>query len=216
MRRRRVVALALLVVAAASPAFAKPEAAKPEARSSDATGKPKISEYDQLLVDANKAFVAGLAGGAIDDAIAAYRKAIANDPARPEGHLFLAGALFQKGELDAAGEAASQAAGRAGDRPNVLGKALFLSATILDAQAKPTEARAAWAAYAAHATAHPDQPFPKGSGDAPPMRVKVWPANAADRLAKLDAREKAVADYAKVRELIDKRQKELGIPAPKP
>jgi predicted Zn-dependent protease len=180
-----------------------------------------ISPYDQILLDAHKAFAAGLAGGALDDAIAGYRKAIANDPARPEGHLFLGGALYQKGDFDAADEALVQAASRArADKAftNLLGKALFLTATLKEARGQAAEAKTAWAAYEAFAKENPDQDLalkdklPEGS-PTPPVAIKVFLASAMDRQTKLDAWDKRVAEYAKVKELVLKRQKELGIPA---
>ncbi len=192
----------------------KGEAAKP------AVKKPTISEYDTQINEANKSFAAGMAGGATDDAIAKYRKGITLDPNRPEGHLLLAGALYHKGDLAGAEEAANSAVSRSkSDLKNFAnwhGKALFVVATIKEALKKPEEAKTAWKDYAEFAKDNPDKPFPEGSGDAPPVLLKVYPASATDRLAKLDAYAKSVLDYAKVKELIMKRQKELGIdPTPK-
>jgi len=210
-----------VVVAVAVVPFAAYAAGKDKSAAGDkpaataASGKPVISAYDQAIIDANKAFAAGLAGNQIEDAIAAYRKAIAIDPNRPEGHLFLAGALFQKTDFSGSEDAAMTASTRAKankEWTNYLGKALFLVATAREANGKTDEARAAWEEYASFAKANPDQEYPKGSGDAPPMLVKVFPASALDRETKIDGYAKMKTDYAKVRELIEKRQKELGIP----
>ncbi|GAC1352168.1 MAG: hypothetical protein NVSMB1_12350 [Polyangiales bacterium] len=186
------------------------------AKSSDLKGgaAKAMSPYDAQITEAHKSFAAGSAGGAIEEAIVAYRKAIAMDPNRPEGHLFLAGALYHKGDFAGAEEALSTAANRARASKaftNYLGKALMLTATVKDAQAKPEEAKTAWAAYAGFAKDNPDQEYPKGAGDNPPMLIKVWPASAADRQAKIDGYEKLTADYAKVKELVMQRQKELGM-----
>ena len=210
------VVAALPVVASAADKDKKPAA---DAKSASAgTGKQagQISAYDQAIIDANKAFAAGLAGNALDDAIAAYRKAIALDPARPEGHLFLAGTLYQKGDNAGAEEAANTAVNRAKANKqytNYQGKALFLIATLKEAQGKQDEAKQAWIVYGDFAKANPDQEYPKGAGDAPPMMVKVFPASALDRQTKIDSYQKMKDEYAKVRDLIEKRQKELGIPS---
>ncbi len=214
---RRALALAGLVVSLGVAAVAV-AAEKGDAKAKAGAAKG-ISAYDQQIVDAHKAFSAGIAGGALDDAIAAYRKAITMDPNRPEGHLFLAGALYQKGDYAAAEEAAGQAANRArADKSlaNLLGKALFLDATAKEALGKADEAKTAWKAYEDFAKENPDQPFPEGSGDKPPMALKVHPGTPAERQAKLDAYQKSVTEYAKVKELIEKRQKELGIEPTKP
>ncbi|MBI2388527.1 MAG: tetratricopeptide repeat protein [Deltaproteobacteria bacterium] len=173
-----------------------------------------ITEYDKQLIEADKAFAAGVAGGQLDDAIALYRKAITVDPNRPEGHVLLGGAFYQKGDYAASEEALVQGVNRAkADKAftNYLGKALFLTATVKEALKKSEEARGAWKAYEDFAKANPDQPFPEGSGDNPPMAIKVYPGSAVERQAKLEAYDKSINEYAKVKEAIIKRQKELGI-----
>lgn len=200
---------------------AKKEEPKAEPKDDKPGVAKAITPYDQLVIDADKAFAAGLAGGALDDAVAGYRKAIANDPARPEGHLFLGAALYQKADFDAADEALAAAASRArADKAylNLLGKALFLTATLKEARGKADEAKTAWAAYESFAKENPDQDLalkdklPEGS-PTPPVTIKVFLATAVDRQAKHDAWDKRVTEYAKVKELVLKRQKELGIPA---
>ncbi|GAC1393480.1 MAG: hypothetical protein NVSMB47_00850 [Polyangiales bacterium] len=219
MRTSFLRALAVGVVVGCSLgtiANAAPKDSSGNDASKQPAAKPAIGAYDQAILDAHKAFAAGIAGNQIDDAISAYRKAIALDPSRPEGHLYLAGALYQKGDWAGAEEAANNAANRAkADKAyaNLAGKALFLVATTKESAGHQEEARAAWQAYSDFAKANPDQEYPKGSGDAPPMLVKVWPASAMDRETKIDSYAKSKQDYAKVRELIEKRQKELGIPA---
>lgn len=222
MRRKHLVLLglgtALLGSAVGTARWVSAKDKKEDAK----PAKPKgVSEYDGQINDANKSFAAGMAGGATDDAIAKYRKAITMDPTRPEGHLFLAGALYHKGEFAAAEEAATTAVSRSkADLKNFAnwhGKALFVVATLKETLKKPDEAKVAWKEYADFAKDNPDKPYPEGSGDAPPVLLKVYPASAADRQAKLEAYSKSVTDYAKVKELIMKRQKELGIdPTPKP
>lgn len=179
-----------------------------------------MSEYDKQITEAHKAFSAGIAGGALDEAIAGYRKAIATDPNRPEGHLYLAGALYQKADYAAADESLVQAVNRAkADKvfTNLLGKALMLTATTKEALGKAEDALAAWKAYEAFAKENPDAAYPEGSGAAPPMAVKVYAGTAVERQAKLEAYTKSITEYAKVKELILKRQKELGIdPTVKP
>jgi tetratricopeptide (TPR) repeat protein len=209
-RRALAVSALLATCAVAALSYAQGKDKK-DAKSTVAKG---MTEYENQIATANKSFVAGMAGNALDDAIAGYRKAITLEPTRPEAHLLLAGALYQKGDLAAAEEAAGQAANRArADKAfvNHLGKALFLDATVKEAQGKTEEAKTAWKAYADFAKDNPDQPFPEGSGDKPPMAVKVFPASAAKRTEALDAYSKSVSEYAKVKELILKRQKELGI-----
>lgn len=189
---------------------------KKDDKSSATPKPPPVSAYDQAIQDANKAFAAGLAGNQIDDAIAAYRKAIAIDPARPEGHLYLGGALYQKGDFVGAEEAASTAETRAkADKQykNFEGKAIFLLATVQEAQEKPLEAKKTWQRYADFAKANPDQDYPPGAGPNPPMLLKVYPATALDRDTKIEGYAKMYDEYAKVRDLIEKRQKELGIPS---
>ena len=108
--RRSLVALSLVAALGASAfAFAKDEK-KDDKKAAVAKG---MGEYDKQITDAHKAFAAGVAGGALDDAIAGYRKAITIDPNRPEGHLYLGGALYQKGDYAAAEEALGQALNRA-------------------------------------------------------------------------------------------------------
>jgi tetratricopeptide (TPR) repeat protein len=209
--------LALAITAAVATTALSVGAKDTKAKSS---AELPMKEYEQQIAEAHKAFAAGVAGGALDEAIAAYRKAITVDPNRPEGHLYLGGALYQKGDYAAADEALTQARDRAkADKSyaNLLGKALFLTATVKEANGKPDEAKTAWKAYEDFAKENPDRPFPNGSGDAPPMALKVYPATATDRQTKLDTYAKSVNEYAKVRDAIAKRQKELGIePQAKP
>ncbi len=208
--------LGLSVVVAAAPK--KNDAADKKDDKKDDKGKPGvakgISPYDQLILDAHKRFAASIAGGSIDEAIGAYRKAIENDPARPEGHLYLGGALYQKADYAGAEEALATAATRArADKvyTNLLGKALFLTATVKEALGKADEAKTAWQAYATFAKENPDQDYPKGSGDNPPVLLKVFPASAVERETKIENYAKSVTEYAKVKELVLKRMKELGI-----
>lgn len=214
--------LGLVWLCGVSSAFAAPKD-KDDKATTESGGSAKkgtaISAYDQAIIDAHKAFQAGVAGNVLDDAISAYRKAIGIDPARPEGHLYLGAALYAKGDYPGAETALGDAANRARagkEYANYLGKALFLTATTKEAQNKSEEAKTAWTAYADFAKANPDQEYPKGSGDAPPMLVKVFLGSAMDREVKIDAYAKMKTDYAKVRELIEKRQKELGIGTPEP
>lgn len=216
---RQYLAKLLVVGAVASISFVALAADKDKKGADDkgkpASAKPGITAYDQAIIDAHKAFAAGLAGNQLDEAIAAYRKAIALDPARPEGHLFLAGALFQKGDFAGAEESAQTAETRAkADKQflNYQGKAIFLLATVQEAEEKSSDAKKTWQRYTDFAKANPDQNYPQGSGDAPPMLVKVFPASALDRDTKIDSYAKLYQDYAKVRDLIAKRQQELGIP----
>ena len=232
-----LASLALAAVAVAAPKEPKEGDKKAAAKKKDDKAKAKeepkpepkddkpgvakaITPYDQLILDADKAFAAGLAGGVLDDAVAGYRKAIANDPARPEAHLFLGAALYQKGELDASEESLVSATSRArADKGflNLLGKSLFLTATVKEARGKGDEAKAAWQAYEAFAKENPDQDLalkdklPEGA-PTPPVAVKVFLATAMERLNKLEAWDKRVLEYAKVKELVLKRQRELGIP----
>lgn len=232
LRRVSLVLAVLAALGAAQVATAQDKAEKPakkadkkkdaaEKDSDKATKKDDnpgvakgITEYDKQLIEADKAFAAGVAGGQLDDAIALYRKAITVDPNRPEGHVLLGGALYQKGDYAASEEALVQGVNRAkADKAftNYLGKALFLTATVKEALKKSEEARGAWKAYEEFAKTSPDQPYPEGSGDAAPMAVKVYPGSAVERQAKLEAYDKSVTEYAKVKEAIVKRQKELGI-----
>ncbi len=198
--------------------------AKPEAKAEPKDDKPgvnkAVSPYDALLLEANRAFAAGLAGGVLDEAIAGYRKAIESDPARPDAHLYLGAALYQKGDYDACEESLTGAASRARvDKAftNLLGKALFLTATVKEARGKGDEAKLAWKAYEDFAKDNPDQDLalkdklPEGA-PTPPVTIKVYLASAIDRETKIEAWDKRVQEYAKVRELVLKRQKELGIP----
>lgn len=207
MPRLATPALALLLALAASAsALAKDKDDKSKAQA--------MTEYDRTITDAHKSFAAGVAGGALDEAITGYRKAITLDPNRPEGHLFLGGALYQKQDWPAAEEALTAAANRAKadkSHANYLGKALFLTATVREAQGRTDEAKTAWKAYEDFAKENPDKAYPDKSGDAPPMLVKVHPGSAVERMTKLDNYAKSVTEYAKVKELIAKRQKELGI-----
>ncbi len=209
MRRSLSVLMLGSVVAISAVAFAaKDDKAK------ESPGAKAISEYDKTIVDAHKAFAAGVAGGALDDAVAGYRKAIGLDPNRPEGHLYLGGALYQKGDYAAAEEALTSAQNRAksgGAYANYLGKAMFLIATVKEVQGKADEAKTAWKAYEDFAKANPDKTYPEGSGDAPPMLLKVYPGSAVERQNKIETYAKSVTEYAKVKEAILKRQKELGI-----
>ena len=199
--------------------IAAPKGEGKDAKKDEKKSAQSITPYDQQILDGHKAFAASIAGGVTDDAINAYRKAISTDPNRPEGHLYLGGALYHKGDFAGAEEALTNAANRArADKAytNLLGKALFLSATVKEALLKPEEAKAAWQAYATFAKDNPDQEFPKGSGDAPPMLVKTYAGSAVDRETKIENYAKLTADYAKVKELVLKRYKELGIdPTPK-
>ena len=208
--------IGVVAVATAAPKTKDATEAKPAA-SAAASAKPGITPYDQQIIDANKAFSAGLAGNAFDDAMVAYRKAIALDPARPEGHLYLGAALYQKGDYAAAIEALGDAANRGkADKAyaNLQGKALFLLATVKEASLQESDAKTAWQDYEAFAKQNPDQELPKGSGDAPPMMTKVYQGSAVEREAKIEGFMKLTDDYAKVRALIAARQKELGIPTP--
>ena len=197
----------------ASAATSEPDASP--AKPADATGKRGILPFDQAIIDANKTLAAGLAGGALDDAVAAYRKAIAIDPARPEGHLYLGAALYQKADYTSADEALTAAIARSKSDPAFatwLGKAMFLRAMTFESAGKPDEAKAAWQAYGAFAKEHPDQDPPKGSGDAPPMPLRVHPGTATERETKLELNARLREEYGKVKVLIEKRQRELDGP----
>jgi len=208
----------LAVLGLATTVDAAPKKKGDDSEKKDDKTKPgvaqKIAPYDQLILDGHKKFAAGSSGGSIDDAVTTYRKAIETDPNRPEGHLYLGGALYHKADYAGADEALTAAASRAkADKKftNLLGKALFLSATVKEALGKPDEAKVAWAAYSTFAKENPDQEYPKGSGDNPPMMIKVFPASAVERETKIENYAKTTADYAKVKELVLKRMKELGI-----
>ena len=211
-----VASVGLVAIGFAAPKSKDAGDADKSAAAASASGKQGISPYDQQIIDANKAFSAGLAGNAFDDAIVAYRKAISLDPARPEGHLYLGAALYQKGDYAAAIEALTTAANRGkADKAyaNLQGKALFLLATVKEASLAPADAKTAWQDYEAFAKQNPDQELPKGSGDAPPMMVKIYQGSAVERETKIDGFAKLTDEYSKVKALIAARQKELGIPA---
>lgn len=182
-------------------------------KAKDSPGAKAVSDYDKAITDAHKSFAAS-AGGSLDEAISGYRKAITVDPNRPEGHLYLGGALYQKGDYAGADEALTAASNRAKANAayaNFQGKALFLLATLREVEGKTDDAKAAWKTYEDFAKANPDKAYPTGSGEAPPMLVKVYPGSAVERQNKLETYAKSVTEYAKVKEAILKRQKELGI-----
>ena len=218
MQRAALCGSLVASVLVAALAFGKPKDDKTvEAKPASSASARGVQPYDQAIIDGHKAMAAGLAGNQLEDAITAYRKAIAMDPTRPEGHLYLGGALFQKADYAGAETALADAANRArADKSftNLLGQALFMTATVKDAQGKTDDAKTAWTAYADFAKSNPDQKYPDGSGDAPPMMVKVYPGSALDRGTKIDTYKKMVVDYAKVKDLIEKRQKELGMGTP--
>lgn len=222
-----IALVAILTPALSSEATAAPKKKKPkvEASASDAAPiareapppassvRKGLSPFDAQLVDAHKSFVAGSAGGAVDDAIVLYRKAIAADPARPEGHLYLGAALFAKGDYAAADEALNGAISRAKadeSLANLLGKALFLRAVALESAGRADEAKVAWQAYVDFAKGHPDQPAAKGYGESAPVVVAVYPGSGTERQTKIELNQKLKEDYAHVKVLVEKRQKELG------
>jgi tetratricopeptide (TPR) repeat protein len=225
--RVALVGVGFVVLSASAVVLAAPKK-KPasESEKTDKTDKKDdkkaskgVTPYDQAVLNANKALAAGAAGGALDEAVGLYRKAIEVDAARPEAHLYLGGVLYLKGDYPGAIEAASTANTRAkADKSftNFEGKALFLEATAKEASGRLEDAKAAWLQYETFAKEHPDQEYPKGSGDAPPMLVKVFPGSAVDRVAKIENAARLKTDYAHVKELVLKRMKELGIEAKDP
>lgn len=208
-----MVVLSASVIAVAAPKK-KAAPAEEEPKKEEKKAAKGASAYDTAVTLAHKSLAAGTAGGALDEAAGLYRKAIEVDTARPEAYLYLAGVLYLKADYAGAEEAASTAFTRAKADAQFVsfeGKALFLQATAKEAAGKLEDAKPLWTQYGEFAKAHPDQEFPKGSGDAPPMLVKVFPGSAVDRLAKIENAARLGTDYAKVKELVQKRMKELGI-----
>jgi tetratricopeptide (TPR) repeat protein len=184
------------------------------AAAKEATNKPAVAKamtsYDRLIFAGHAAMATSSAS-----ASASYVAAIAMNDKRSDGHLYLAGLMYREHDYDNALLEVNRARDAAdpSTHPNLRAKALFLRAMILESQRKLSEAKMAWDDYIAFAKDHPDENYPTGSGSAPPMKMKTFASNALERKQKIEAYEELTKKYVKVRELVIKRQKELGIEA---
>jgi tetratricopeptide (TPR) repeat protein len=144
-----------------------------------------ISQYVELLVQANRKLVANDAAGAME----IYKQAIPLAPRNPLGHFYQGAAHIALGDLASAEASYREAESLSDDRnSNLRGKILFALADIKERQGKWEEARAAWQAYTDFAQKHAD--------------AGVHPQTGASRLQSLDDVLKLQKQYVAVRERI--------------
>lgn len=129
-----------------------------------------------------------------DNAIGQYRDAITKEPQNPVGHLRIAEAQLQKGELKEADQSIQAALRFSEHEPSLKAKALFLAAVLKERENDYDAATVAWRAYQEFGRQQP--------------RAKVHQRTPPERLKRIQTAKQLAMDYAAVKERIAKRLKE--------
>lgn len=168
---------------------------------------PEAAEYRTALAEGDRAFL----GKRFDEAVSAYEKAIAKQPASAEAYGRLAAAQRELGKLDEAIATLGQGLDKGTDVTE-RAKLLFLQADIRERQRALPEATDRWSAYldtasGGEVTIDLDAPEAAAESTAVPG-AKVYPATAHERLKQVAAAEKRQKDYASVKDRIKKREQQ--------
>jgi tetratricopeptide (TPR) repeat protein len=195
------VPIVLISIAATSAAFAggKTKGKKESDTTEAAAGGPKkdpkgqtgISPFMERVNEGAAAYVAGDYAKAIE----LFRKAIEQDPDKALGHYLLGEAYLADKKLEEA-ERAWQAALQHADKDiRTKAKVLFALADLRERQGRLADAATAWKEYESFVNAN------AGAG---------YPATAADRQRAIAAHDDLAQKYAKVKERIEQRQREVS------
>jgi tetratricopeptide (TPR) repeat protein len=195
----------LATVLASPLALAAPHAR--EAGGSAPREQPEDAEYRSAIKGGDRAFLAKR----FDEAVTAYEKAIAKQPASAEAYGRLAAAQRELGRFDEAIATLGQGLDKSTDVTE-RAKLLFLQADIRERQRALPEAAERWSAYldtasGGEVTIDLDAPEAAAESTAAPG-AKVYPATAHERLKQVAAAEKRQKDYASVKDRIKKREQQ--------
>lgn len=152
----------------------------------DPEGRKGISPYMELIAKGDAAFVARDVTGAITS----FQDAIKAEPDQMLGFYRLSEAEIDQGKLEDAEKALEAGLSKKGP-DDLKAKLMFAIADLKERQQKWQAAKDAWASYAA---------FLQGNA-----KVKGYAATATERMKQADRRMKDEAEYAKVKERIQKR-----------
>lgn len=209
------------------PQPAKRRAADPvEGVRRDPRGITGISPYWEALRQGDRSFL-------VRDyatALAEYGRAAALEPRDSEGHLRMAEAQIALGRLLDAKESLAAGLRFAGDHQQLRARAVFLLADLAERRGAWDEALAAWQGYlaladepierrgAASSDAPVDGPFDPGSTETAAPRAgspaTLHVATARARIERIEARKKAIEEYAAVRERVRRREQTTAPEAP--
>jgi len=188
---------ALLLVALPDAAFAQAKAAAAGEARRDPKGVKGLSPFWEAVKKGDNAYVARDYEGAI----AAYRDAITKEPQNAMGHYRIGEAHLAKGDMQEA--EASWVAGLrfVGKNAQLHAKLLFVLADLRERQKNYDQAAQAWTEYEKFASQQ--------------RGIKAYPATAPERKKRVATWKQLVADYASVKERIEKRLKEADAAARK-
>jgi hypothetical protein len=181
----------------------------------DPRGVRGISPYWELLRAGDRAYLARDAATALE----LYRKAVMLEPKDSEGHLRMAEAQIQLGELPAAKESLLAARRFAAPGSAAEARSSFLLADVAERAGALAEAHKAWQAYLQLAepaqttapgagTKAPGAAAPRASSAAAAREDTLHLETARARLARIEARQKALEEYGAVRARIAQRLEE--------
>lgn len=177
------------------PAAVANEQRGPDGQPVDPAGQRGISPFMIKILKGNAAYAARNFAGSVTR----YREAILEDAEHPLGHYMLGQAQLAAGNL-AEAEASYNAGLRfAKTNKRLYAKLLFVLADLHERQAKWADAKQGFGAYAAYCRANPD--------------ANGYPASAEGRIKAIDKREEVAKQATLVKERMEKREKELALPA---
>ena len=130
-----------------------------------------------------------------------YKAAIKKSPHNPQGHLRMAEFSLNQGELDEAQTFATAALRFSAEDLRAKADASFLISEIREAQNQMQEALVSWRSYKSLGLQLPPNPQTQGKG---PQPVRVYLPTADARIAAIETVQKMDAEYAAVRQRIQK------------
>lgn len=167
----------------------------PQGQPIDPAGQRGISPFMVKILKGNAAYAARDFAASVE----AYREAIQEDAEHPLGHYMLGQAQLAAGNLPEAEASWQRGLRFAGMNKQVHAKLLFVLADLHERQARWSEAKQRWQAYADFCRSNPE--------------ANGYPANADARIQAIDKREDVAKKAAVVKERIQAREKELDAPA---
>ena len=176
---------------AEKPKPSKGSASASASGSTASASKPKASPSQELIVRGTGAYMARDYAGAT----AAFQAAVAADPNRAYAYYMLGQAFRAEKKLDDADAIWQKGLSLAARDPNTRVKLLFVIADLREQQGRWDDAIAAWKAYADFLAAVP--------------KVKGYPATATERIQVIERRKAMEADYGKVKERIQQRERDV-------
>lgn len=194
-----------LALSVSSLSFAAEEQEADTKEGSKAAGKDRkdpdgiqgISPFMERIIEGNAAYMGRDYAGAIGK----YQEALREKPSRALGHYMLGQAFLADGKHKEANEAWQSALRFAEKDPVLKAKALFVLADLRERQERFDDAVEAWKAYAQFVGANPN--------------ANGYPNTPIERQKALDTRKDLETKYAKVKERIAQREKDVAEKAKK-